>query len=66
MPYVNPAGWHLMRTGIIRSTTKGEVGSRRRREAICKPPCLASDKDRYYMKHHKEEGREEEKEGCYM
>ena len=28
-------------------------GRRRGREAICKPHCLASDEDRYYMKHHK-------------
>ena len=41
-------------------------GGRRRRDAICKPHCLASDEDRYYMKHHKGEGREEEKEGCHM
>ena len=44
---------------------KGGVGRRRRRDAICKPHCLASDEDRYYMKHHKVGGREE-KEGCHM
>ena len=38
---------------------KGKGGRRRRRDAICKPHSLASDEDRYYMKHHKGEGREE-------
>ena len=41
-------------------------GARRRRNAICKPHCLTSDEDRYYMKHNKGEGREEKKEGCHM
>ena len=45
---------------------KGGWGRRRRRDAICKSRCLASDEDRYYMKHYKGEGREEEKEGCHM
>ena len=41
-------------------------GRSRGREAICKPHCLASDEDRYYMKHHKGEGRVEEKEVYHM
>ena len=35
---------------------KGGVGRRRRRDTICKPHCLASDEDRYYLNTRKGEG----------